>query len=42
MGKKTAHWKSPLAATLLLVGLIAAASFFVTSRINQMEGLTEE
>ena len=37
MGKKTAHWKSPLAATLLLVGLIAAASFFVTSRINQME-----
>ncbi|MBM6977321.1 hypothetical protein, partial [Intestinimonas butyriciproducens] len=37
MGKKTAHWKSPLVATLLLVGLIAAASFFVTSRINQME-----
>lgn len=31
------HWKSPLAATLILVLLIAAASFRVTDKINDME-----
>ena len=30
-------WKSPLAATLLLVLLIAAASFWATDRINREE-----
>ena len=31
------HWKSPLAATLVLVILVAAASFVVTEQINRAE-----
>ena len=33
-------WKGPLAATLILVMLITAASFWVTGRINQEEEQT--
>ena len=37
MRRRFVHWKSPLAATLILVLLIAAASFRVTDKINDME-----
>lgn len=37
MEKRLAHWRSPLAATLILVLLIAAASFAVTGSINRIE-----
>lgn len=33
-------WKGPLAVTMVLVILVAAASFFVTDRINCQEGAT--
>ena len=37
MHRRFRQWKSPLVVTLILVALIAAASYFVTRRINTME-----
>ena len=37
MRRHLEHWRGPLAATLVLVILIAAASFFVTEQINRAE-----
>lgn len=37
MGRRFVHWKGPVAATLILVLFIAAASFIVTGRINEAE-----
>lgn len=37
MGRRFVHWRSPLAATLVLLMLVAAISFFVTGRINRAE-----
>ena len=37
MQRRFPHWGSPLAATMLLVLLITAASFAVTGRINTAE-----
>lgn len=37
MQTRLVHWRSPLAATLILVVAIVTASFYVTGRINNME-----
>ena len=37
MQTRFVHWRSPVAATLILVLLIAAVSVFVTANVNDRE-----